>query len=126
MSAASGASDVVTAFMQAMERRDLEAAGAFVTDDLVYHNIPMQPIHGRDAMVAALAPFLAGSLTVEWVVHHQTATGNVVMNERLDRFQLKADKWLEIPVAGVFVLRDGKIAEWRDYFDLADFQRQAS
>ena len=75
MSATSGASDVVTAFMQAMERRDLDAAGAFVTDDLVYHNIPMQPIHGRDAMVAALAPFLAGSLTVEWVVHHQTATG---------------------------------------------------
>jgi len=30
----------------------------------------------------------------------------------------------EIPVAGLFVLRDGRIALWRDYFDLATYRRQ--
>jgi limonene-1,2-epoxide hydrolase len=28
-------------------------------------------------------------------------------------------------VAGVFELRDGKIAAWRDYFDMATWTRQA-
>jgi limonene-1,2-epoxide hydrolase len=51
------------------------------------------------------------------------ASGDVVMNERVDRFLIRGT-WLEIPLMGVFVLRDGLIAEWRDYFDLADFTRQ--
>jgi limonene-1,2-epoxide hydrolase len=29
-------------------------------------------------------------------------------------------------VAGVFKLRDGKIAEWRDYFDMAMFTKAMS
>jgi limonene-1,2-epoxide hydrolase len=29
-----------------------------------------------------------------------------------------------LPVAGVFEVRDGKIAAWRDYFDLATFTKQ--
>ena len=45
------------------------------------------------------------------------------MNERLDRFQLGGG-WVEVPVAGLFVLRDGRIALWRDYFDLATYRRQ--
>jgi len=47
----------------------------------------------------------------------------VVLNERLDRFKL-AKGWLELPVMGAFEVVDGKIACWRDYFDMADFQRQ--
>ena len=34
-------------------------------------------------------------------------------------------KDIALPVAGVFEVRDGKIAAWRDYFDLATWQRQA-
>ena len=40
----------------------------------------------------------------------------VVMNERVDRFR-KADQWLELRVAGLFVITDGQISLWRDYFD---------
>jgi limonene-1,2-epoxide hydrolase len=39
------------------------------------------------------------------------------MNERTDRF-LKDGTWHDLPVAGVFQLRDGLIASWHDYFDL--------
>ena len=45
------------------------------------------------------------------------------MNERTDRF-LVGEKWVEARVMGIFRLRDGKISEWRDYFDLAEFQAQ--
>jgi limonene-1,2-epoxide hydrolase len=65
------------------------------------------------------------ALEVEFVVHHSAenpGTG-VVMNERTDRFKI-GPKWVEAPVMGIFELRDGKIAAWRDYFDLAGFQKQ--
>jgi limonene-1,2-epoxide hydrolase len=43
------------------------------------------------------------------------------MSERLETFARASDGkvMLELPVTGVFVMRDGKIAEWRDYFDSA-------
>jgi limonene-1,2-epoxide hydrolase len=47
--------------------------------------------------------------------------GGVAMSERLERFKRRVDgeTVLELPVTGVFVMRDGKISEWRDYFDSA-------
>jgi hypothetical protein len=31
---------------------------------------------------------------------------------------------IELPVMGTFVVRDGKIAAWRDYFDLNQYMSQ--
>ena len=42
--------------------------------------------------------------------------GPVVFMERLDR-HLFGTKWVELPVTGVFEVRDGKIVFYRDYFD---------
>ena len=67
--------------------------------------------------------WLGAAERIEWVTHYQVVAGDVVMNERLDRFQL-GGRWVEVPVAGLFVLRDGGIALWRDYFDLATYRRQ--
>ena len=53
----------------------------------------------------------------------------VVMNERTDRFLIERDgeeKWAEAPVAGIFEIRDGKIAAWRDYFDMGMFTKAMS
>ena len=47
------------------------------------------------------------------------------MTERIDRFEAQGNA-VALPVMGVCELRDGRIASWRDYFDLAMFQRQAS
>ena len=40
------------------------------------------------------------------------------MTERTDAFTLNG-RLGEFPVMGIFEIRDGKIAAWRDYFDLA-------
>jgi limonene-1,2-epoxide hydrolase len=63
---------------------------------------------------------------VEFVVHQQAenpATG-IVMNERTDRFKLANGRWAALRVMGVFELREGKILAWRDYFDMAEAQRE--
>ena len=44
--------------------------------------------------------------------------GSTVFMERVDRHQL-SDRWVELPVTGVFEVQDGKIVYWRDYFDAA-------
>jgi limonene-1,2-epoxide hydrolase len=111
---------IVTAFITAVERRDVEAALHFVADDISYENVPMQPIVGREAVRAALGAFLGNCLSVEWVINRQMAVGNVVANERVDRFQL-AKGWIELPVAGFFEVADGRITLWRDYFDLPSY-----
>ena len=43
--------------------------------------------------------------------------------ERLDRHGL-ADKWVELPVTGVFEVHDGVITYWRDYSDAATIMTQ--
>jgi len=52
------------------------------------------------------------------------AVGDLVFTERTDHF-LTAGKAVALPVAGVFELRNGKIAAWRDYFDLQSFLAQS-
>lgn len=112
-------STVVDAFIAAIERLDLEAAIALLDPEVDYDNVPLRSVHGHEGVRTTLGPFLAGCTATEWRVLHQAVSGDVVMNERVDRFQM-AHGWVELRVAGLFVLRDGKIVLWRDYFDMAE------
>lgn len=114
-------SEVVRAFIAAVEAKDLAAAGALLHPDVSYENVPIDPVVGRDATVGVLESFLGAASEVDWPVRREVVSGSVVMNERLDRF-LIGDGWLELPVAGVFeVDDDGLITLWRDYFDMGTY-----
>ena len=108
---------IVSDFCAAWSRGDADAIVDAFTDDAVYHNIPMDPIVGRAAIDGVVRTFLAGG-TVEFETLHQVANGDLVMNERIDRIARDGGT-VELPVMGVFELRDGRIAAWRDYFDVA-------
>lgn len=116
--------EVVTAFMNEFdaEHPDAEALIAYFTEDAVYHNMPMEPAVGIEAVGEALKG-VSQMTSRGWEILHQAANGDVVLNERVDRF-LMGDKEVAVLVCGVFELRDGKIARWRDYFDMASFQAQ--
>lgn len=116
--------ETVTAFIDAIERLDIDGAVAMLAEDISYENMPMSPIVGRVAVRATLAGFLGTASEVEWPVSSQFADGNRVANERVDRFKIGGG-WLELPVAGFFeVDDDGLITLWRDYFDLASYTDQ--
>jgi len=112
------AEETVNEFIARVVKMDLDGACELVTADVEYDNVPMGKNLGPDALKGFLGAMAGGVDEVQFVVHRQTATGDVVMNERTDRFLVKGE-WYDLPVAGVFELRDGKIALWRDYFDMA-------
>lgn len=113
--------EIVTDFCAAFDRLDWETIYVHLADDIVYHNIPMEPVHGLDAFKAVYAAFPVSEAQFE--IHHIAANGSVVLTERTDRFVL-AGKPIVIRVMGVFEISNGKIAVWRDYFDLAQFAGQ--
>ncbi len=46
------------------------------------------------------------------------------MNERVDRFNTRSGRLIELGVMGVVEINDGLITFWRDYFDNDGYMRQ--
>jgi len=114
---------LVTDFCQSWTRKNVDEILGYLTDDCFYHNIPMEPCEGKAAIRKFIEPFMKDADTVNFEIKHTTSAGNVVMNERVDRFVMGPKK-IELPVAGVFEVHGGKISAWRDYFDLTTFTKQ--
>jgi limonene-1,2-epoxide hydrolase len=97
---------------------------AFFTDDAIYHNVPLTPIVGRDAIAENIDSFIRpgppGIEQIELRIVHIAADGAIVMTERLDVFKL-SERSFELAVMGTFEISAGKIKAWRDYFDSNQF-----
>ena len=117
--------EIVEAFVAAFNRMEIDAACDMLSEDVDYHNIPMEPIHGREAARAFLTG-MEGVTAIQWDMVNIAANGEMVLTERVDRFEFGNGGTLAIPLMGVFRVANGEITEWRDYFDLADFQRQSA
>ena len=102
---------------------DLDRIVGFFADDAVYHNIPVDPVVGTEAIRATLAGFTTGVESIEFRVAAIAADGATVLTERVDVFRLPG-KEIALPVMGTFEVVDGKIAAWRDYFDMNQFMSQ--
>ena len=117
--------DIVDEFIRAYVRRDADAALELVTDDFVFEHVPMPEstaVRGKEQLRERIAGAIAAAERVDWKILHQVDAGDVVMNERVDDFYFPegmfAQTHTSTRVVGVFELRDGKIAAWRDYYDL--------
>ncbi len=117
--------DLVTAFCRAWSNRDVDEILGYFAEDAVYHNMPMPPMQGKPAIKTILQQIVSPTSWIEWETLHIAEAGNVVFTERVDRFEM-AGKKVELPVAGVFEIENGKIKAWRDYFDMPTWTRQTS
>ena len=115
--------EIIEAFVAAFNTRDIDAIMGFFTDDAVYHNMPMGPVQGTQAVRKFVTMFVKPADKLDWDILKIAQVGSTVLTERIDRFVIQG-KPVELPVMGAFDMRDGKIAAWRDYFDLATWQRQ--
>ena len=65
----------MAAFIAAWPRGDAADLGPFFSQDAVYHNIPMDPVQGRDAIVATFGEFMmmGGQVRVDITIWWRTA-----------------------------------------------------
>lgn len=116
--------DIVRQFMKLMEPLNYDAALKPVSADCEYINPPpIGTVRGPAGIRAVLEPFFGPTRENEFRILRSAASGPVVLLERLDR-HLFGEKWVELPVTGVYEVHAGLIRYWRDYFDYATIASQ--
>lgn len=110
---------VVRAFLKGWDNRDLNACLAQVTEDMVYLNHPHEKIKGKKAVGKMIASIFAPAKNVHFILLNVIAGSNKVVTERLDQWDWDGQGFTcKLPVCGIFELTDdGKIFEWREYYD---------
>jgi len=114
------AKQLVQQLCDQMAMRDAEALRPFLADDIIYQNAGMEAAVGIDDVIANLE-FQMSMFpdTYEYETLNVVAEGNLVMNERLDFMSAPDGSKHGLPVMGMFVVADGKVTRWTDYWDSA-------
>jgi limonene-1,2-epoxide hydrolase len=103
----------------------IDEAVAMLSDDVLYDNVPLPDIVGRENVRKFQADFGIGTgFKVDWKIIEIAVSGDVVLNERIDIFTHESGGTITLPVMGTLTVENGRITVWRDYFDLASFERQ--
>ena len=116
---------LVRDFLGSWEGRDLDTICGAFADDAVYHNVPVKPIEGIAGIRAIFGAFLDAFAEAKLDIVTLAAEPGLVLAERVDYFTMNDGTKVVLPVNGVFVVKNGKITRFSDYFDLADFEGQS-
>jgi len=112
------AKQVVQEFCDLMVKRDAELLRPYLADAVVYQNTGMPASSGIEDVLANVAgQFAMFPDSYEYRTINVVADGDVVMNERLDLIKGPDGAVHALPVMGTFIVRDGKITRWTDYWD---------
>ena len=69
----SDAATTVTAFMAAFAARDVDAIMAFFAEDAIYHNMPLKPAQGHDAIRKVVTQFVKPAERIQFDITHIAA-----------------------------------------------------
>ncbi len=112
--------ETITEFVNAWSSLDADQLAEYFTDDGVYHNIPTDPVAGKDNVRNFIKAFLSTWTETQWDIINIAEAGDIVYCERLDRTKTTNGN-VDLPCFGVFEMSEGKIRVWRDYFDMGTF-----
>jgi limonene-1,2-epoxide hydrolase len=116
---------IIRDFIAAWSRLDAEELVSFFTEDGTYHNMPIDPVSGRENLKTFIAGFINDWTATDWEVLNLVSAGDVVIAERVDRTKV-GDVAVDLPCCGVFEMEGDKIKVWRDYFDMATYMKPFS
>ncbi len=109
--------EVVLSFCRLIGDKNLAAIELLIGDKVVYHNIGTEPSVGREATLAAIKFQFDMFDSIEFRVINLAVDGENVLTERVDEVTVNGII-APVPVMGTFVVRNGCIVVWRDYFDM--------
>ena len=116
---------VVKNFMRAWSSLDPKILADYFAEDGIYYNMPTAPVQGRDNIQKFITGFIQPWQKTDWTITNILSQGDLVIVERIDKTTING-KVLDLPCVGVFELENGKIKEWRDYFDLNTYTKNLS
>jgi len=112
----------VRRFVNAWNTMDFDAVIDCLDENIYYHNIPMEPILGLDNVKQYLREAWVFT-ACHWELVNLAVNKETVLTERVDAFVIDGRE-VRLLLMGVFNVHNDKITVWRDYFDLASYQRQ--
>ena len=107
---------VVEKFFAACSDFDFDGAMVFIDEDCVYRNVPFHTAKGKERIHRDLSGMGKAINLFHVEMVNIAVNGNVVLTERVDTLGGRFFK-AALPVMGTLVVENGKITEWRDYFD---------
>ena len=107
---------VVEDFFAACSTCDFDSAMIYIDDDCVYRNVPFHTAKGKEQIHRDLGGMGKAINLFEVEMVNVAVNGNVVLTERIDTLGGRFFK-AALPIMGTLVVQNGKITEWRDYFD---------
>ena len=114
----------VRRFFDTWVQRDPGALTAFFAPDGQWREANRSAAKGHDEIRAVFDLQTGFATDFSFEFRNLAALGDTVFTERVDRFVIN-DVLMTVPVAGVFEFdAEGRIADWRDYYDWADLERQ--
>lgn len=108
----------VIKMLEAWHALDLDGAVNMFTEDGVFHSMMREPHKGRDVLRGFMGKLFGGMSELSLEIRSEGVSGNTVILERFDSWVFNG-KPGSIPVVGVYDVEDGKIKEWREYYDYA-------
>jgi limonene-1,2-epoxide hydrolase len=112
--------DIVKSLQSANERRDRAAILAMVTPDLEYHyHVGSKPVHGPEGLGKFLDRYWANSKGGVWKIETFAQSGDKLLMEGFEEFtEINSGRRVMNRYMGMMEFRDGRIARWRDYFQM--------
>ena len=112
---------LVARFWDDLYAHRFDALGAYFTDDAEYDDVPIPAakVFGPAAIVRKLAIGFGRVPGHRHHLHRMVAEGDTVITEHTEDWCFADDHVVSLPFVSVQVVRDGRIALWRDYSNMA-------
>jgi limonene-1,2-epoxide hydrolase len=121
------AKQVVMQLWEHLYRKKWDGVAACIADDGLYQDVPApdRGAIGPANVVKRLRVGLDSVIRFDHELHRIVADGDTVMLEHTETWHFETGEKVVNPFVTVHVVRGGKIALWRDYWDLQKLMAQA-
>ena len=112
--------DTFHAAMQANEAQDDDKFLSFLTDDIEYHyHVGTRPLIGKEWVRKFLKTYRQVTSNMSWRVDNFADKDDKLFIEGYEEYQdRRTNEWIAHPYMAILEFRDGKVAKWRDYYEM--------
>ncbi|MFZ0833717.1 MAG: nuclear transport factor 2 family protein [Mycobacterium sp.] len=121
-------SATVHGLWQALSKRDFDAVQTFLSDDCIYVDMPLGPTGAARGPVDIVKRLKVGLESLADYTNHDgllVTNGPDAVYEHSETWTWKSGETAVLPFVSVHKVIDGKVALWKDYWDMGTMTAQA-